>query len=189
MALQSSRVTEVADAIVAVATRLVELHADIHKVLLLNTASAIAYTPATKTATIANATDIWTSTAHGMTVGQKVRLTNIGGSLPAGFAVDTDYFVIASNLAANTFQLSATKGGASVNATGDGTGTHTVNPVPDYITEETNGSGNISGRVYSRAEISNAVNALDQTRRLLTNQSTSQGDYLGVLNLVSRAQG
>lgn len=190
MALQSSRVVEVADAVAAVATKLVELHADVHKVLLLNTASAIAYTPATKVATVANATDIWTSTAHALPVGQKVRLTNSGGALPAGFAPHTDYFVIAANLAANTFQLSATVGGATVNATTDGTGTHTVNPVPDYITEETNGSGNISGRVYSRAEIANAVNALDQFRRLLTNQTvTAPADYLGVLNLVARAQG
>lgn len=189
MALQSSRVTEVADAIVSVSTKLVELLADVNKVLLLNTASAISYTPATKTATIANATDIWTSTAHGLAVDQKVRLTNSGGALPAGFAKDTDYYVIAGNLAANTFQLSATKGGASVNATSDGTGTHTVNPVPDYITEETNGTSNISGRIYTRGEIANAVNALDQVRKLLTNQATTQGDYLGVLNVVSRAQG
>lgn len=189
MALQIDRVKEIADAIVSTSTKLVELYADVHKVLLLNTAAAIAYTPVTMTATIANATDIWTSTAHGMAVGQKVRLTNSGGALPAGFATHTDYFVIAGNLAANTFQLSATLGGASVNATDNGTGTHTINPVPNYIAEETNGSGNISGRLYSRQEISNAVNALDQFRKLMTNQATVQGDYLGVLNLVSRAQG
>lgn len=190
MALTAGRVVEVADAIVAVATKLVELHADVHKVLLLNTASAIAYTPATKTATVANATDIWTSTAHGMVAGQKVRLTNSGGALPAGFAANTDYFVIAANLAANTFQLSATLGGAAVNATSDGIGTHTVNPVPDYIVEETTGSGNISGRQYTRTEIANAVNALDQFRKLLTNQIvTAPADYLGVLNVVSKAQG
>lgn len=190
MALQSDRVREVGDAIAACATKIVELHAVVHKVLLLNTASAIAYTPVTKTATIVNATDIWTSVAHGLLLNQKVRLTNSGGVLPAGFADNTDYFVIAPNLTANTFQLSATVRGAPINATDNGTGTHTINPVPDYIVEETTGSGNISGRLYTRAELSNAVNALDQFRRLLTNQTvTAPADYLGVLNLVSKAQG
>lgn len=187
--LQYDRVRETADAAAEYSTQLVELHAKIRKFLDFNTAAAISYTPATKVATMANATDIWTSTAHGLLVDQKVRLTNSGGALPAGFLPNTDYFVIASNLAANTFMLSATKGGSTVNATSDGTGTHTVNPVPDYISEETNGTSNLSGRAYDRIQLSNAIGSLTQFRNYMLNQVVTQGDHMGNLNAIARAQG
>ncbi len=189
MALQHSRVVETADAAVALATQMMNIWSDVTRFLKLNTSLAITYTPATKTATIANATDIWTSTAHGFALDQKVRLTNSGGALPAGFLTNTDYFVIAGNLAANTFQLSATKGGASVNATGDGTGTHTVNPVPDYITEETNGTSNLSGRTFDRVQVSNAIGTLTQFDNLMRNVAVSQGDHAGTLSQLAKAQG
>ena len=113
MALQPSRVTELCDEAALVSTELINIHARVRRFLAVNTALAVSFTPATKVATIANATDIWTSTAHGLAVDQKVRLTNSGGALPAGFSPNTDYWVIAANLAANTFQLSASKGGAA----------------------------------------------------------------------------
>ena len=81
------------------------------------------------TVTVANATDIWTATAHGLTTGEAVRLTNSGGALPAGTDATTTYYV--NVIDANTFYLFDTRahavaGGATglVNATGDGTGTH-----------------------------------------------------------------
>lgn len=188
MALQFDRVREEGDYVVELSTQMMELWGKVAKFLKFNTNLAISFTPATKTATMANATDIWTSTAHGFTLNQKVRLTT-SGTLPAGFALNTDYFVIAGNLAANTFQLSATKGGATVNATDDGTGTHTVNPVPDYITEETNGTSNLSGRTYDRVQVSNAIGSLTQFDRYITNQSVTQGDHAGNLNQLARAQG
>lgn len=187
--LQYARIEHLALAAAEYSTQLMELHGNISKFLRFNTAINASLTPAAKTATIANATDIWTSAAHGFTVDQKVRLTNSGGALPAGFLAFTDYWVIAGNLAANTFQLSATKGGATVNATGDGTGTHTVNPVPDYITEETNGTSNLSGKVYDRIQLSNAIGSLIQFDRYMTNQSVTQGDHGGNLNQLARPQG
>ncbi len=79
--------------------------------------------------TVANATDIWTSAAHGLESGEAIRLTNSGGGLPAGTDTTTTYFV--GKIDANTFYLYDTKanalaGGATgrINATGDGTGTH-----------------------------------------------------------------
>lgn len=86
---------------------------------------------ASKTLTVANATDIWTSSAHGFVSGEAVRLTNSGGALPAGTDAVTTYFV--GKIDADTFYLydtlaNALAGGATgrVNATGDGTGTHSI---------------------------------------------------------------
>jgi hypothetical protein len=189
MALQHSRVVETADAAAALATQVMNVWGDVARFLKFNASLAISYTPATKAATIANATDIWTSTAHGFAVDQKVRLTNSGGALPAGFLPFTDYYVIAANLAANTFQLAAAKGGASVNATTDGTGTHTVSPVPDYITEETNGTSNLSGRVFDRTQVSNAIGSLQQFDNLMRNLAVTQGDHAGTLSQLARAAG
>jgi hypothetical protein len=73
-------------------------------------------------------TDICTKSAHGFVTGDCVRLTNSGGALPAGLAVDTDYFVI--RIDADTFKLASTPAnavaGTAVDVTGTGTGTHTL---------------------------------------------------------------
>lgn len=65
----------------------------------------------------ANATDLFTKTAHGLVVDQKVQFSALTGG--TGLSTLTDYWVIASGLTANDFKLSATKGGASVNFTTD----------------------------------------------------------------------
>ncbi len=67
-------------------------------------------------------TDIITAAAHGLNDDDIIVLTNSGGALPAGLAVDTKYFVITSTT--NTFQVSLTEGGSAVDITGTGTGTH-----------------------------------------------------------------
>jgi hypothetical protein len=187
MALQYDRIRETSDAAAELCSRMKTLAGDVATFLKFNTALAISFTPTTKVATMANATDIWTSTAHGFLVDQKVRLTNSGGALPAGFLPNTDYWVIAANLAANTFQLSTTKGGAAALATTDGTGTHTVNPVPDYIAEETNGTSNMSGRNWDRIQVSNAIGTLIQFDRMMTNLSVTQGDHMGTISQLARA--
>jgi uncharacterized protein DUF5309 len=82
------------------------------------TAAAAAVTGAA-----AAATDIITATAHGMTAGDTVRFASVGTATPL---TTTDvYYVIATNLAANTFSVSLTKGGTIVNITVDGTVTWT----------------------------------------------------------------
>lgn len=70
-------------------------------------------------------TDLLTSTAHGLLIGETVRFTT-SGTLPAGLSLATNYYVIADGLAANTFKVSATPNGSSVDITTTGTGTHTV---------------------------------------------------------------
>ena len=68
--------------------------------------------------------DLWTSTAHGLAVGDTVQFRAVGtGAEP--YAVDTTYYVVNVN-DANTFQLSATSGGAVLEGTGtDSAGTWT----------------------------------------------------------------
>ena len=63
-----------------------------------------------------------TSTAHPLVNGDKIRVTTTG-TLPTGLAVDTDYFVV--NKTTNTFELSLTSGGAEIEYTDAGSGTHT----------------------------------------------------------------
>lgn len=71
-------------------------------------------------------TQTWTKNNFQLINGVAVKLTTTG-SLPTGYSLNTTYYVI--NAAANTFQLSATLGGAVVTAnTNNGTGTHTVSP-------------------------------------------------------------
>lgn len=65
----------------------------------------------------ANATDIFTATAHGFVAGDAVVFNSLTGG--AGLVTGKRYYVIAANLAANTFQVSATSGGAAFNFTTD----------------------------------------------------------------------
>jgi hypothetical protein len=68
-------------------------------------------------------TDICTSAAHGFVGGEKVILTTTG-TLPAGLALATNYYV--RDVTTNTFKLSATPDGEAVNITDTGSGTHTM---------------------------------------------------------------
>jgi len=69
--------------------------------------------------------DLWTDAAHGLRVGDKIQFSAVGtGAEP--YAISTDYFVV-SVPDANTYQLSATKGGSVLEGTGsDSSGTWTV---------------------------------------------------------------
>jgi len=72
--------------------------------------------------TAANATDILTSTAHGLAANTAITVNSTGGSVPTGLTANTViYYVI--NPTTDTFQVSLTPGGAAVNFTTDGTGT------------------------------------------------------------------
>jgi uncharacterized membrane protein required for colicin V production len=64
-----------------------------------------------------------TATAHGFLVNDQVVLSTTG-ALPTGLLAGTVYF--ARNVTANTFELSATSGGASIATSGTQSGTHTV---------------------------------------------------------------
>jgi len=77
------------------------------------------------TVTITNASPgVVTWTAHGFVAGQTVAFSTTG-ALPTGLTAGTTYYVIASGLATDTFQVSATLGGSAINTSSAGSGTHT----------------------------------------------------------------
>jgi len=80
--------------------------------------------PSSRTVTVTIATPgVFTAVAHTLANDDTVRLTTTG-ALPTGLAVDTTYYVV--NKTANTFELSATLGGASIDTSGSQSGTHTA---------------------------------------------------------------
>lgn len=69
-------------------------------------------------ATLLASTDVFTSYAHGMSNGFEVQIADIqAAGLPVAFTEGTRYYVVSAT--ADTFQLSATPGGAAVNAATD----------------------------------------------------------------------
>lgn len=184
MPLSFSRVQQVATEARLIANERRKLHARIKAFLTYNSNQAIDLTPATKTFTVANATDVCTANAHGLANGQKVRVTS-SGVIPGGLAGFTDYYL--RDVTANTFKLATSVGGTAINITDDGSGTHTLHPVPAYITEDA--EGNLSGFNFSRAALSNVIGSLDWDRKLMENESMagSQGDHLGNINQLGDA--
>lgn len=77
------------------------------------------------TITLANPA-VCTSTAHGFVENTEV-VFDTAGTLPASIVAGTSYYVLAAGLAANTFRISATKGGAAIDTSADSqAGAHTV---------------------------------------------------------------
>ena len=68
---------------------------------------------------------VFTINSHGLTQNDSITLATTG-ALPTGLSVGVTYYVSATGLTANTFQVSATLGGASVNTSGSQSGTHTL---------------------------------------------------------------
>jgi len=76
------------------------------------------------TATISNASPwVVTNTGHGLANGNQIYFTTTGW-LPTGLTTSTKYFV--KNATANTFEVSATLWGASINTSSAWSGTHTL---------------------------------------------------------------
>lgn len=67
--------------------------------------------------TSAAADDIIDATAHGFSAGDRVVFTSLTGG--TGLSTNREYYVIAANLAANTFQVSTAPGGSAVNFSAD----------------------------------------------------------------------
>lgn len=104
--------------------------AEAHSVLMglesndTSTESAAAEADKTATVTITIASPgVITWTGHTLSNGDEVVLTT-SGALPTGLVAGATYYVV--NQASNTFQLSATSGGAAINTSGSQSGTHTA---------------------------------------------------------------
>lgn len=74
------------------------------------------------TFTVTPATDVINKVGHGLSAGTIISVSNTGGGLPGGLATNTVYYV--KNPTANSFEVSLTNGGATVDITSNGTGTH-----------------------------------------------------------------
>lgn len=75
--------------------------------------------------TFTNGTDLVNLATHGFVTGDGPFTFTTSASLPAELAVATDYY-IGPTVAAGTFDLSLTRGGATVPFTDDGSGTNTL---------------------------------------------------------------
>jgi hypothetical protein len=74
-----------------------------------------------KSVTVTSASPaVATWNAHGFLADQPISFDTDGGSLPTGVTAATTYYVSATGLTTNTFQFSATPGGASVNTSSTG---------------------------------------------------------------------
>ena len=65
-------------------------------------------------------------------IGDAIRFSNSGGSLPSPLLPQTDYYVL-TNPSAGVYTLSATSGGAQINFTDTGSGTSFIGEVPAEI--------------------------------------------------------
>lgn len=83
------------------------------------TSNTLSVAGANTAGTAAASTDIVTATAHGLAANDTLRFNSVGTA--TGINTSTVYYVSATNLAANTFSVSLTKGGAVVDITADGT--------------------------------------------------------------------
>lgn len=113
------------------------------------------------TPTISNASPgVVTLNGHGLLNGNKVYLTSTG-ALPTGLSQNTLYYVVSATT--NTFSLSATLGGAAINTSSAGSGTHslfrcpyglgdgsTTFNVPDFRGRNPAGADNMGGTAAAR---------------------------------------
>ena len=70
-----------------------------------------------------------TATGHCIVNADCVRLSNTGGVLPAGLYAQINYYAV--NVSGSTLQLALTAGGAAIDITGAGSGTHFVGGADD----------------------------------------------------------
>lgn len=82
------------------------------------------YSTPVGTITADNTNETITLAAHGLTDGKVVHFANTGGGLPAGITAKTIYYV--RDATANTFKITATRGGSALDITTNGTGTNSV---------------------------------------------------------------
>jgi microcystin-dependent protein len=70
-----------------------------------------------------------TLNSHGLAIGDAIYFTTTG-ALPTGLAVNTIYYIITAGFGANSFQVSATRGGSAINTSGTQSGVHSLRFCP-----------------------------------------------------------
>jgi len=134
------------------------------------------------TVTISNASPaVLTAAAHGGVPGQVGQLTTTG-TLPTGLSLATNYYVISTGLASGSFQVSATPGGAAINTSSAGSGTHTWT----NQTSVQNAASTIATRGPSALTGSSATSLLNLAQTWNTS-GTPTALKLNVTNIASNA--
>ena len=109
----------------------------------------------TVTISVADPGVVTATGGHGLTVGSPVVFATTG-TLPTGLTAGTTYYVIAAGFTATTFSVAATPGGAGIETTLAGSGTHTVTGQPAGATAlfiGLPGEGTISGGDANTAQL------------------------------------
>lgn len=110
---------------------------------------------ATVTISVDDPAVITATEGHGLTVGSPVVFAT-DGALPTGLTAGTTYYVIAAGFSATSFSVAATPGGAGIETTGTGSGTHTVTGQPAGATAlfvGMPGEGSIGGGDANTAQL------------------------------------
>lgn len=112
-------------------------------------------------------TDVLTTgAAHGLIVGDRIYVTNSGGALPTGMAASTIYYV-KTVPTTTTLTVSATSGGATLDITAAGAGTHTLHQITlnnvsvKGNTIKVSGSGAIGTAIAGGDNVSLGANDFD----------------------------
>ena len=124
---------------------------------ILSPGEFIASTPTGTTCTIsvAVAAEV-TLTSHGFVAGDVIRFTTTG-ALPTGMSISDKYFVIATDLGANSFKFSLTLGGTAIETTGTQSGVQKVGKVTGRVGDTTFAVVALAVQEISRAQGSKFV--------------------------------
>jgi len=108
------------------------------------------------------ATDIWTQTAHGLSNGSRIQFASLTGG-GTNFVINTDYFVV--NKTTDTYQLSATRGGAvrDLNTSDVTASTFKSEVFPCYLLGKGSiGAGDIGSLEFIAVNTPDSANPLNQ---------------------------
>jgi len=132
----------------------------------------------TPTVTIASP-GIFTLASHGLIAGNVVQFSTTGG-LPTGILPGVNYYVIATGLDTNDFEVSTTLSGSAVNTSGSQSGTHSV-----YLVNPTNGLGIsfVASPTYGTV----AATILDSNNNFL-NAGFAPGDTINITGSVGNSR-
>ncbi len=112
--------------------------ATVDRLYLLNNTD-FSWTPVSLPAncTISNASPGVVTYANSFAAGDPVVFSTTG-ALPSPLVAGTTYYVIAAGLSGSVFRVSATAGGAAINTTTNGSGTHSVTSIYSALTSTAN---------------------------------------------------
>ena len=141
---------------------------DTHKIY-----QSLSGSTATFTVTIASPA-VFTANAHGLAANMPISFTTTG-ALPTGLVAGTVYYVLSPT--ANTFNVSATAGGAAINTTGTQSGVHTYTASLNYNQPVTNTT------YWLSAGNTNKWKAFDQS---ITSQSSNTNTIQNIFKTTGR---